>query len=149
MVYVSGGNFYMKRDTLYQQDRYFNHGDVSSVNGFINSHSLYQCNYSSNFKQMDENVENCGASCGHGYINIHTLYQQNNFKPLINLNNRDDIEMNYDLNNDGVSSVVGSIKIHTISQFNELSYFNGLYWCVENGDVSGGNIFMESHTLSE
>ena len=37
---------------------YLNNGDVSCVNGSINSHTILQCNGSSSFNDMDENIEN-------------------------------------------------------------------------------------------
>ena len=39
------------------------------------------------------------------------------------------------------------IKIPTLSQCNESSYFNDMYRDVENVDVSGGNFFTKSHTI--
>ena len=93
---VSGGNGSMNSHTLSKQDRDFNNGDESSGNGFINSHTLYQCNDSSALKEMGVDVENGDISGGHGSMNSHTLYQQNFLKPLINSNNRDDVEINYD-----------------------------------------------------
>ena len=64
---------------------------------------------------MDGDFENGDVSSEYGSMNSHSLYQQNGLKPLINLNNRDDIETNYDLNNGGVSIVTGLINSHTIS----------------------------------
>ena len=40
---MSGGNFSMNNHILYQQDCDSNNGDVSSGYGFINSHTLSQC----------------------------------------------------------------------------------------------------------
>ena len=50
--------------------------------------------------------------------------------------------MHSDLKNGDVSRVIGLINNHTLSQFNEPSYFNEMDWDVENGDVSGGHCFM-------
>ena len=82
-------------------------------------------------------------------MNIHTLYQYNGLKPLINFNNRDDIEMNDYLKNGDMSCIIGLTSIHTISQINESSYCNDMDWGVENSVVSDGKHFMNSHTLSE
>ena len=38
---------------------------------------------------------------------------------------------------------------HTLSQCKESSYFNEIDGDVENGDVSGGNCFMNGHTISD
>ena len=94
---VSGGNGSMKSHIISQQDWVFNNGDVICGNGFIKIHTLSQCNDSSSFKDMDGDVENYNVSGGHGSMKKQTLYQQNGFKPLINLNNSDDIDMNADL----------------------------------------------------
>ena len=84
MVDVSGGNSYMNRHTLSQQDSYFNNGNVSCGNVFIHRHTLSQYNYSRIFKEMGGDVENGNVSGGHGSMNSHTLYQHNGLKPLIN-----------------------------------------------------------------
>ena len=63
---------------------------------------------------MDGGVENGDVIGGYGSMNNHTLYQHNGLKPWINLNNRDDIETNYYLNNGDVSIVTGLINCHTI-----------------------------------
>ena len=54
---VSGGNFSMKNHTLSKHGCDFNNGDVSSINGFINSHTISQYDDSSKFKKMDGDVE--------------------------------------------------------------------------------------------
>ena len=48
-----------------------------------------------------------------------------------------------------MSSGIGLINSHTISQFNKESDFNYMNWGVENGYVSSGNFYMNRHTLSE
>ena len=58
----------------------YNNDDVSSVCGFINSHTLSQCEYSSHFKDMDGDVENFDVSCGYGSMNRHTDLQHNGLK---------------------------------------------------------------------
>ena len=60
-----------------QHDCDSNNDDVSSGYGFINSHTVYQCDDSSTFKDMDGDVENCDVSSGYSSMNIHTVYQQN------------------------------------------------------------------------
>ena len=110
MGYVSSGNGYMNIHTLYQQDQDFNNVYVSSRNDFINSHIISQCNDSSTFKDMDGDVEICDVRGGNDYMNSHNIYQHNSLKPLINLSHRDGIEMNTDLKNGDVSCGVGLIK---------------------------------------
>ena len=73
-----------------------------------------------------------------GYISRHTLYKQNGLKPLINLNNGDDIEMNSGLNNGDVSCGIGLINNNALYQFHDPTYFNKMDWGIKNGDVSGG-----------
>ena len=70
----------MNNHTLYQQDFDSNNGDVSIVNGFINSHTLSQCYHSSTFNQMDGYVEKGDVGGGYFYMNSHTLYQPNGLK---------------------------------------------------------------------
>ena len=57
--------------------------------------------------------------------------------------------MNADLNNVEVSCVIVLINSHTLCQYNASSYFNDMDGDVENGDVSGGHFFMNSHNISE
>ena len=94
---VSDGNGSMNSQKLSQHDWDSNNSDVISINGFINSHTILQCNDWSNFKDMDGDVENGDGSSGYGYITIHTVYQQKGLKLLMNYNDRDDIEMNNNL----------------------------------------------------
>ena len=82
-------------------------------------------------------------------MNIHNLYQHNGLRLFIDSNNIDDIEMNCDSNNGGVSRGIGLINSYNLYQFNESSCFGSIYWDVESIDVSGGHFFMKSHTLSE
>ena len=94
---MSVGNCYMKSHYFYQQDQGTNNGNTSSVNGLINIRTLYKCNYSSTFKDIYGDVENCDVSSGNGSINRNTVYQHNGLKLLINNNNMDHIKMNDDL----------------------------------------------------
>ena len=50
-------------------------GDVSSGYIFLNSHTLYQCEYSITFKEIGGGVEkgDGDVSSGYGFINSHTL----------------------------------------------------------------------------
>ena len=75
---------------------------------------------------MYGDVEDGDVSGGHGYIRICTLNQHNGLKPLISLNNSDNIEMNEDLKNGDVIPRIGLINSHTLSQFNKSSYFNDM-----------------------
>ena len=54
---------------------------------------------------MDGGVENCDVSFRHGYMKIQTLCQHNGLKPMINFNNSDDIDMNWDVKNGDMSDV--------------------------------------------
>ena len=127
---VRGSNGSMNSHTVYQQGWCFNNGDLSCGNDFTNVHTICRCNDLITFKEVAGDVKNCDVSGGHGFMNIHTLYQQNNFKPLINSKNTDDIEINADLNNGGLSCIIGRINSHTLFQFNKSSYVNGIYWGV-------------------
>ena len=50
---VSGEKCSMNDHTVSQHDCDSNNGDVSSVNGFINIHTNFQCDDSSDFKGFD------------------------------------------------------------------------------------------------
>ena len=104
----------MNIHTLYQQDCNLNNRDVSCVNGFINIHTISQCNGSSYFNKMDGGVENVDVSGGHGSVNSHNFYQHNGLISLINYNNSDDMDMNDDLKNGNVGCGIGLINIHTL-----------------------------------
>ena len=125
----------------------FNQGDVGCGKTFINIHTLSQCNESIYFRDMDGVFENGDVSGVNAHTNIHTLYQQSGLISLINSNSSEGIEMNDELMNGDMSSGTGLINTHTLSKFNESSYFNDMYCNVENGNVSGGNYFMIFHTL--
>ena len=62
------------------QDFDSNNGDVSHGNIVINSRTLFQCDDSSTFKDMDGYVEICDVSSGYGFMNSHTVYQLNGLK---------------------------------------------------------------------
>ena len=64
---MSGGSFLMNNHTLSQQYCGSNHGDVSIGCGFFNRHALYQCEDSSTFNEIDDDVENCDVDVSSGY----------------------------------------------------------------------------------
>ena len=70
----------MKNQNIYQQDCDSNNDNASSGNSFINSHAIYQCNNSSNFKDMNGDVKKDDVSSGYGSMKIHTVYQLNGLK---------------------------------------------------------------------
>ena len=82
-------------------------------------------------------------------MNRHTVYQLNGIKALMNYNDRDDMEMNDNMQNVDVSSGIGLTNIQTTSQCNRYINLNEMNWDFKNGDVSGGNCYMNSHTGSE
>ena len=67
---IIGGDF-----SMIQHDCDSDDGDVSSGYGFINRHTLYQCEDPSKFKDMDGKVENGDVSNGYGSIRIYTGFQ--------------------------------------------------------------------------
>ena len=67
----------------------------------------------------------------------------------MNYNDRDDMDMNGNLQNGGMSRGIGRINNHTLPQYNESSNLNEMNWGVENGDISGVHCYMNSYTLSE
>ena len=79
----------------------------------------------------------------------NTVYQHNGLQELMNYNEKDDIKMNADLQNVDVISVIGLIQSHTLLQFNESHNLNDMNWGVENGYISGGNCYMNIHTISK
>ena len=84
MVDVSGGNIFMKIHLSSQHDQDFNNCDVSCGNGFINIHTIYQCNDPNKFHDMGGGVLIGDMGDGRCSMNNHTLYQKNGLKPLIN-----------------------------------------------------------------
>ena len=66
--------------THYKKYCDFNNGDVSSGYGFINSHTLSQCEYSGTFRDMDGGVEKGDVSSRYGSTNRHTDFQHNGSK---------------------------------------------------------------------
>ena len=72
---------------------------MSSGYSFKNSHTLYQCEYSSSFKNIYVDVENCDVSSGYGYMNIHTDSQHNGLESLMNDKDIIDTDMNENLKN--------------------------------------------------
>ena len=67
----------------------------------------------------------------------------------MNSNNRGDMDMNDNLWYRDVSSGIGLIKIHTLTQRNKPSNWNGMKRGFENGDVIGGHCYIYSNTVSE
>ena len=59
------------------------------------------------------------------------------------------MEMNTNLQNVYVSSWIGLINIHTLSQFNKSSNLTYMNWGFFNGDVSGGHCYSNIQTVSE
>ena len=74
---ISGVNSSMNSHLPFQHNWYFNNGHVSCGNGFINSHTLSQCNDSIALKYTDGYVENGDRSGVHGSMNTHNIYKQN------------------------------------------------------------------------
>ena len=123
---TSGGNCSMNNHTLSQQDCNPNIDDVSSGYGFINSHTLSQCEYSNNFKELDGKVKNGDASSGYGSMNSNADSRHNSFKLLMNYNDRDETDMNANLQNGYVSIGIDLLNIHTTRQYNESSNLNDI-----------------------
>ena len=75
---MSNENCSLENHTISQQYRDSNHGILSSVYGFLNSHTLSQCEHSSVFHNIDDDVKkgDCDVSSGYGFQNIHTLFQR-------------------------------------------------------------------------
>ena len=61
-----------RKKTLSQQDCDSNNSDISSEYGYIKSHTISQCEYSSTFKDMNGDVENVDVRSGYGSMKIHT-----------------------------------------------------------------------------
>ena len=70
-------NVSMNNHTLSQQYCGYNNGDGSSGYRLFKSHTLYQCEYSSTFKETDGYVgKGYGdLSSGYSFLNSHTIYQ--------------------------------------------------------------------------
>ena len=121
---MSGWNFSINNHILSQHYCDSDNGDVSSRYGFINSHTITQCDDSSLFNLLDGDVENGDVSSGYGSKNSHTVYQQNGSKSLMNYNYMDDVDMNANFQNGDVSSVIGLLNSHTLPQINKSSNLN-------------------------
>ena len=67
MFNMSGGNCSLNNHTLSQQYCDSNNGDVGSGYGFFNSHVFFQCEDSSNFKNIYDGVEKCDGDVSSGY----------------------------------------------------------------------------------
>ena len=87
-----------------------------SVCGLKKIHTLSQCEDSGTFKDMDGDVEKGYFSSVYGSMNSHNELQQNNLKSLMNYNDTNDTDINYTLQNGDVSSGIGLLNIHTLSQ---------------------------------
>ena len=92
---------------IHQQYCYSNNGDVNSGYFFINSHTLYQCEDTSTFKDINGDVEKGDFSSGYGYMSSQTDFKHNGLKPLMNYNDRNDTYMNAHLQNGDVSCGIG------------------------------------------
>ena len=66
---MSGDNFSLNKHTLSQQCCDLNNGDVCSGYGIVNSHTISQCQDSSSFKKIENDVEggDGGVSSGYGF----------------------------------------------------------------------------------
>ena len=67
---------------------------------------------------MYREVEKGDLWRGYCSINSHTVYQQNGLKLLMKYNDRDDMDMNANLHNGDISSVIGLLNSHTLPHFN-------------------------------
>ena len=99
---MSGGNCSMNNHPLSQQHRDYNNGDVSSGYGSLNSHTLPQCEYSSTFKKIDEDVEkgDGDVSIGNVFFNSHTISQHEDSSTFKNIDvdvEKGDISSGYGL----------------------------------------------------
>ena len=63
---MSGVKFSLKKHNFYQKYCDSNNGDASSGYGFLNSHSLSQCEYSSMFNKIDDYVEHGDGDVSNG-----------------------------------------------------------------------------------
>ena len=66
---MSGDKFSLNNHTLSLQYHYLNNGDVCSGYGIVNSHTISQCQDSSSFKKIENDVEggDGGVSSGYGF----------------------------------------------------------------------------------
>ena len=64
---MSGGNCSLNNKTLSQHYCDSNNGDMSSGYGFLNSHNISQCEYSSTFKKINDDVEEGDGDVSSGY----------------------------------------------------------------------------------
>ena len=65
-------------------------------------------------------------SLQNGYMNSHTYLQQNSFKSLMNYNDSNYMDNNYNLKYGDVSGVIGLLNSHTIPQDSKSSNLNGM-----------------------
>ena len=59
------------------------------------------------------------------------------------------MDINANLQNGYLSSGIGLINIHILSQCNKSSNLNEMNWDSKDVDISAGNCYMNSHTVSE
>ena len=123
--------------------------DVSSGYPSLYSHTISKCKYSITFKDMDGDVENGDISSGYGYMKTHADLQHNSLESLINDNDRNDIDMNYNLQNGYMINITGLLNSQNTPQYNESSNFNDMNMSVYNGDVNGDYYYINSTTVSE
>ena len=64
---MSGGSCFLKNHKLDQQYFDSNYSHVSSGYYFLNSHTLSQCEDSSKFKKIDDDVEDGDGDVSSGY----------------------------------------------------------------------------------
>ena len=100
-----------------------------------NSHTLYQLEYSITFKNIGGGVYKGYVSIGYGSMNSHTDLQRNYLESLMKDDNRVDTDMNDNLHNGDVSSIIGLLNSHTLPQANKSSKLNEINMSVGNGDV--------------
>ena len=67
----------------------------------------------------------------------------------MNYNDMYDADMNANLYNGDVSSGIGLLNSHTLTQYKKSSNLNKINIGVRNGDVNGDHFYMNSSTGSE
>ena len=90
-------------------------------------------------------VEKVDVSSGYGSMNSHTDLQHSGLESLMNDNDRIDKDMNDNLQNGYVNSVIGLLNSHTLPQDNESINLNDMNMSVENGNYC----YMNSSIISE
>ena len=67
----------------------------------------------------------------------------------MNYNDRNDTDVNSNLHHGDISSGIGLLDSHTLSQDNESINLNDMNMSVENGDVNGDHFYINSSTRYE